>query len=138
MVCGEARLWLKRCGYPLPPKNTNLSARTYATYGVACDPQPGAIGVIPRGNSGWQGHVFVIEKVRPDGRWDTIGGNQGTLGAVTRAILDPRKAQVLGVRKPVEATVPALRHAGSTESSRRTGWRCRAGSACSRRRPWPR
>lgn len=107
---------LKRCGYPVPPKNVNLSARTYATYGVACDPQPGAIGVIPRGKAGsWMGHVFVIERVRPDGRWDTIGGNQGTLGAVTRAIVDPRKVQVLGVRKPVEATVPALRKAGSTE-----------------------
>jgi uncharacterized protein (TIGR02594 family) len=100
---------LKRCGYPIPPKANNLTARTYTTYGVGCDPQPGAIGIIPRGTSGWQGHVFLIEQVLPDGRWQTIGGNQGALGEVSRAIIDPRKTEVLAVRKPIEATVEALR-----------------------------
>src|SRR5262245_58785342 len=50
---------LKRCGYPIPPKANNLTARSYCTYGVACEPDPGVIGVIPRGNSSWQGHVFL-------------------------------------------------------------------------------
>ena len=105
---------LKRSGYPIPPKNINLSARSYMTYGVACDPQPGAIAVIARGTSGWQGHVFVIEEVLGNGTWQTIGGNQGAIGAVTRAIVDPHKVKVLGVRLPVPATVPAVREAGST------------------------
>jgi hypothetical protein len=87
----------------------NLTARPYCTYGVACEPEPDAICVIPRGTSGWQGHVFIIEQVQSDGTWVTIGGNQGTVGEVSRAIVDPRKTQVLAVRKPVEATVEALR-----------------------------
>lgn len=108
---------LKRRGYPIPPKETNLLARTYATYGVATTPGPGAIAVIPRGNSGWMGHVFVIEEIKADGRWQTIGGNQGRegYGKVSRAVVDPRTTRVLGVRRPVEASAPALRKAGSTE-----------------------
>lgn len=107
---------LKRCGYPIPPTNVNLTARSYATYGVDCKPQPGAIGVIPRGTSGWQGHVFVIEEVLANGTWQTIGGNQGRegYGKVSRVIVDPQKVKILGVRLPVPATVKDLRAAGST------------------------
>jgi uncharacterized protein (TIGR02594 family) len=108
---------LKRCGHTIPPKDVNLLARSYCTYGVACEPQPGAIGVVPRGNSSWMGHVFVIEEILPDGRWQTIGGNQGKegYGKVSRAVVDPKTTTILAVRKPVAATVPDLRKAGSTE-----------------------
>src|SRR5262249_43061250 len=72
---------------------------------------------IARPGASWMGHVFVIEEVKPDGTWETIGGNQGRegYGKVSRETVDPHKAKVLGVRLPVAATVSALRQAGSTE-----------------------
>jgi uncharacterized protein (TIGR02594 family) len=114
---------LKRAGFPIPPKANNLLARSYTTYGIACEPKPGAIGIIPRGKSGWQGHVFVVEEIKPDGTWVTIGGNQGPsgFGKVSRAIVDPKKTEILATRWPVAATVPDLRGAGSTEIKKGDG-----------------
>ena len=107
---------LVECGLPIPPTNVNMMARSFLNYGVACEPQPGAIAIWPRG-TGWQGHVNVVETVTADGKVVCIGGNQsGKAGgdAVTRTKpQDPSKA--LGFRMPVPATVPALRKAGSTE-----------------------
>jgi uncharacterized protein (TIGR02594 family) len=103
---------LLECKLPVPPTNVNLLARSYLTYGVACEPKPGAIAIWPRGDSAWQGHVNIVEKVLADGRVVCIGGNQSD--AVTRAApRDPGEA--LGFRWPVAATVKALRDAGSTE-----------------------
>ena len=106
-------------GLPMPPVNVNLMARSFLTWGVKVeldDVQPGDIAVWPRGNSSWQGHVNVVEKVA-DLFVSCIGGNQSGLkggDAVTRA--KPRaKSEALGFRRPVAATVPALRAAGSRE-----------------------
>jgi uncharacterized protein (TIGR02594 family) len=106
---------LVECDLPVPPRDVNMLARSYLSYGVRCDPQPGAIAVWPRGKS-WQGHVNVVEAVLPDGRVVCIGGNQSAKGgdAVTRTgPLDPKTA--LDFRMPVAATVADLRRSGSTE-----------------------
>lgn len=106
---------LVECGLPIPPRDINMMARSYLSYGVKSDPVPGAIAIWPRG-TGWQGHVNVVESVTPDGKVICIGGNQSGMAndAVTRTKpQDPSKA--LGFRMPVPATIPALRKAGSTE-----------------------
>lgn len=106
---------LKDAGLPIPARNVNLLARSYLTYGVKCEPKPGAIAVWPRGKA-WQGHVNIVESVTPDGKVICIGGNQSMRGgdAVTRTKpQDP--AGALDFRWPVAPTVPELRKAGSTE-----------------------
>ena len=103
---------LVECGLPTPPRNVNLMARSFLSYGVAYGPKPGAIAVWPRGKSSWQGHVNVVERVLEDGRVVCIGGNQNN--AVTRTKpLDP--ATALDFRMPIAATVQDLRRAGSSE-----------------------
>jgi len=103
---------LKAAGLPIPPTNVNLMARSYCTYGVKCEPKPGAIAIWPRGKSSWQGHVNIVETVTDDGKVVCIGGNQSD--AVTRTKpLDPKAA--LDFRWPVAASVPELRKSGSTE-----------------------
>lgn len=103
---------LKACAMPIPPRNVNLLARSYLTYGIPCTPKPGAIAIWPRGKSSWQGHVNVVESVTADGKVVCIGGNQSN--AVTRTKpQDPSTA--LGFRWPVAPTVPDLRKSGSTE-----------------------
>ena len=108
-------------GLPTPAHNVRMMARSWLTWGVKVDPKsvaPGDVAVWSRGDPrGWQGHVNVVEAVKPDGRVICVGGNQSTgkgYDAVTRTTpQDPRKA--LGFRRAVPATVPALRSAGSTE-----------------------
>lgn len=107
---------LKECSLPIPPRDVNMLARSYLTYGVKCEPQPGAIAIWPRGKSSWQGHVNVVESVTDDGKVICIGGNQSRKGgdSVTRTKpLDP--AGALDFRMPIKPTVPDLRKAGSTE-----------------------
>lgn len=106
---------LKECGLPIPPRDVNMLARSYLSYGVRCKPQPGAIAVWPRGKA-WQGHVNIVESVTDDGKVICIGGNQSKKGgdAVTRTKpMDP--AGALDFRMPIKPTVPDLRKAGSTE-----------------------
>ncbi|MBS0244193.1 MAG: CHAP domain-containing protein [Proteobacteria bacterium] len=107
---------LKACSLPIPPREVNMLARSYLSYGVHCEPKPGAIAIWPRGKA-WQGHVNVVESVTADGKVICIGGNQSTGkggDAVTRTKpLDPKAA--LDFRWPIAATVPELRKAGSTE-----------------------
>ena len=101
---------LKAAGYPIPPKDVCLMARSYCTYGVACEPKRGAIVVFPRGNSTWQGHVGVVVEVQGD-QVKYIAGNQSDqVGYGTAPI-----AHALAFRWPVKPTVPDLRKAGSTE-----------------------
>jgi len=55
-----------------------LTARSYLDWGVLVavhDAQPGDIGVIPRGSSSWQGHVFFIDRIEGAWVWG-LGGNQ--------------------------------------------------------------
>ena len=74
-----------------------LTARSYLDWGVpveVADAQPGDIGVIPRGTSSWQGHVFFIDRI--DGPWVWgLGGNQDDAVNVKRYPV----AKLLGVRR---------------------------------------
>jgi uncharacterized protein (TIGR02594 family) len=102
---------LARAGLQLPPHDVRLLARSYLTWGMACEPQPGAIGIWPRGAS-WQGHVGIVVDVdHAAGTCRLIAGNQGNAVSVQAYKLDT----ALGFRWPVAPTVPALRRAGSTE-----------------------
>jgi uncharacterized protein (TIGR02594 family) len=100
---------LARAGFPLPPTNVNLMARSYLTYGVALDaPKVGCIGIWPRGDS-WQGHVGIVTKVNKTSV-TIIAGNQGN--AISYGVYAIKTA--LGWRWPVAATVRDLKDAGST------------------------
>jgi uncharacterized protein (TIGR02594 family) len=103
--------WLKRSGYPLPPRSTNLMARAYLNYGAKLDaPRVGCIAVFPRGLPP-QGHVGIVEEVRADGMIMVIAGNVGN-----RVASEPRPAaKALGFRWPVKAEAKALKSAGAPE-----------------------
>lgn len=106
-------------GLPVPPLNVRMMARSYLTWGIGVPLNaiaPGDVSVWPRGDpAGWQGHVNVVQDVRrvSETRIEVrcIGGNQGGLkggDAVTLSSwTDASKA--LGFRRPVPATVEALR-----------------------------
>jgi uncharacterized protein (TIGR02594 family) len=56
----------------------DLTARSYLKWGVPVDvrdAQQGDIGIIPRGSSAWQGHVFFIDRIA-NGKVYALGGNQ--------------------------------------------------------------
>jgi uncharacterized protein (TIGR02594 family) len=108
-------------GLPMPPLNVRMLARSFLTWGVKVpieNVQPGDVTVWPRG-AAWQGHVNIVKEVRAVGarvEVRCIGGNQGGLKGGDAVTLtgwqDASKA--LDFRRPVPATVPALRKAGST------------------------
>jgi uncharacterized protein (TIGR02594 family) len=63
-----------------------LTARSYLNWGIPveiADAQPGDIGVIPRGSSSWQGHVFFIDRIEGAWVWG-LGGNQSDAVNVKR------------------------------------------------------
>lgn len=74
-----------------------LNARSYLDWGVPVDiaeARQGDIGVIPRGSSGWQGHVFFIDRVEGQWVWG-LGGNQDDAVTVKRYPV----SKLLGVRR---------------------------------------
>ena len=74
-----------------------LTARSYLDWGVpveVTDAQSGDIGVIPRGSSSWQGHVFFIERIEGGWVWG-LGGNQSDAVNIKRY----PKSKLLGVRR---------------------------------------
>ena len=74
-----------------------LNARSYLDWGVPVemsDARQGDIGVIPRGTSGWQGHVFFIDRMEGAWVWG-LGGNQDDAVNVKRYPV----AKLLGVRR---------------------------------------
>ena len=74
-----------------------LTARSYLDWGVPveiAEAQPGDIGVIPRGSSSWQGHVFFIERIEGAWVWG-LGGNQSDAVNVKRYPV----SKLLGVRR---------------------------------------
>jgi len=74
-----------------------LTARSYLDWGIPVavhDAQPGDIGVIPRGSSSWQGHVFFIDRIEGAWVWG-LGGNQSDAVNVKRYPV----AKLLGVRR---------------------------------------
>jgi hypothetical protein len=58
------------------------------------DAEPGDIGVIPRGSSSWQGHVFFIDRIEAQWVWG-LGGNQDDAVNVKRYPV----SKLLGVRR---------------------------------------
>jgi uncharacterized protein (TIGR02594 family) len=74
-----------------------LTARSYLDWGIPIevpDAQQGDIGIIPRGTSSWQGHVFFIDRM--EGKWVwSLGGNQDDAVNVKRYPV----AKLLGVRR---------------------------------------
>jgi uncharacterized protein (TIGR02594 family) len=74
-----------------------LTARSYLDWGVpieTADAQQGDIGVIPRGKSRWQGHVFFIDRIEGQWVWG-LGGNQDDAVSVKRFPV----SKLLGVRR---------------------------------------
>lgn len=74
-----------------------LTARSYLDWGIPVDlaeTQPGDIGVIPRGTSSWQGHVFFIDRIEGPWVWG-LGGNQSDAVNVKRYPI----SKLLGVRR---------------------------------------
>lgn len=74
-----------------------LTARSYLDWGVpieVTEAKKGDIGVIPRGTSRWQGHVFFIDRIEDGWVWG-LGGNQGDAVTVKRYPV----AKLLGVRR---------------------------------------
>ena len=74
-----------------------LTARSYLDWGIPveiADAQPGDIGVIPRGSSSWQGHVFFIERIEGAWVWG-LGGNQSDAVNVKRYPV----SKLLGIRR---------------------------------------
>jgi len=74
-----------------------LTARSYLDWGIPIevqDAQQGDIGIIPRGTSSWQGHVFFIDRIEGEWVWG-LGGNQDDAVNVTRYPV----AKLLGVRR---------------------------------------
>lgn len=99
-------------GLPLPPRATNLMARSYLTYGTKlAAPKPGAIAVWERGKPPF-GHVNIVEHVDlKAGTVVCIDGNVGNrVTRTTRQISD-----ALAFRWPVAAEKRDLIAAGSTE-----------------------
>jgi len=74
-----------------------LTARSYLDWGIPIevpDAQQGDIGIIPRGTSSWQGHVFFIDRM--EGKWVWgLGGNQDDAVNVKRYPV----SKLLGVRR---------------------------------------
>ena len=74
-----------------------LNARSYLDWGVPVemsDARQGDIGVIPRGTSGWQGHVFFIDRLEGAWVWG-LGGNQDDAVNVKRYAV----SKLLGIRR---------------------------------------
>lgn len=85
---------LSKAGYR---DTDSLLARSYLKYGVACDPQKGAIAIFPRGNDPTFGHVGIVDDYHEatDTVW-LVSGNEGD--AVKRSPYPRKKA--LGFRMP--------------------------------------
>ena len=91
-----------------------LNARSYLDWGEpveVTDARHGDIGVIPRGASSWQGHVFFIDRVEGQWVWG-LGGNQDDAVTVKRypvsKLLGVRRARNVAPR--VEMSVEAVQH----------------------------
>lgn len=91
--CGFFVAWaLKEAGLPYPKEFPR--AASFRTYGTACAPQLGAIGVKARKGGN---HVFFIVGETPDKRYfKALGGNQSN--AVN--IMDIAKSDVDAIRWP--------------------------------------
>lgn len=86
-----------------------LTARSYLDWGMpveVADAQQGDIGVIPRGRSSWQGHVFFIDRIEGAWVWG-LGGNQDDAVNVKRYPV----SKLLGVRRAAPVVLPVTQAA---------------------------
>jgi uncharacterized protein (TIGR02594 family) len=91
-----------------------LTARSYLDWGVpveVADAQQGDIGVIPRGRSSWQGHVFFIDRIEGAWVWG-LGGNQDDAVNVKRYPV----SKLLGVRRAAPVVLPVTQAATRAET----------------------
>jgi uncharacterized protein (TIGR02594 family) len=111
VVVDDATAWcaafvgamLKRAG--IKPSGS-LLARSYLKWGQEvpiAQAKRGDIGIIPRGDSTWQGHVFFIDRI-VGGRVYALGGNQSDSVNVTTY----PAASLLGVRRVPAAEKPPV------------------------------
>jgi uncharacterized protein (TIGR02594 family) len=69
------------------------TARSYLNFGVSTKPRPGAIVILRRGNSSWQGHVgFYINSA--GALIELLGGNQNNQVSIAKY----GKKNILGYR----------------------------------------
>ena len=97
---------------PLPVRDRRLLARGYADIGIDArrDPKPGDIIIIPRGRA-WEGHAMQIDEVQSSlRRYKCVGSNQADTTSYAYVSFD---ADIVAIRRPVPATIKALRAAGS-------------------------
>ena len=97
----------------------SLLARSYLKWGDAVsikDIRQGDIGIIPRGGSTWQGHVFFIDKIA-NGKVYALGGNQrdavniqtypvASLIGVRRATSLQKAQTTVAAGKPATTPIP--------------------------------
>jgi uncharacterized protein (TIGR02594 family) len=90
-----------------------LTARSYLDWGDPVEfaqARQGDIGVIPRGRSTWQGHVFFIDRIEGAWVWG-LGGNQDNAVNVKRYPV----SKLLGVRRATLVALPVTQ--AETQSS---------------------
>lgn len=86
---------LDAAGLPYPGKGEFARALSWVSYGVACTPRVGAVGVKKR-NGG--GHVFIIIGETPDGRFfKVLEGNANNMVRIG----DVAKVDVIATRWPL-------------------------------------
>jgi uncharacterized protein (TIGR02594 family) len=100
--CAAFAGWcLAEVGMAIPPKETNLMARSYLRYGQKLEAaKPGAIVVKARGKPPF-GHVGIVEEVNEDGSFTVIAGNSSN--KVKREKWVPSDPLPGGIRWPVKA-----------------------------------
>lgn len=97
---------------PLPIRDRRLLARGYSDIGIDArrDPKPGDIIIIPRGKA-WEGHVMQIDEVQSSlRRYKCVGSNQADATSHAFVGFDD---EIVAIRRPIPATVEALKKAGS-------------------------
>lgn len=91
-----------------------LTARSYLDWGMpveVADARQGDIGVIPRGRSSWQGHVFFIDRIEGAWVWG-LGGNQDDAVNVKRYPV----SKLLGVRRVAPVVLPVTQAAARVDT----------------------
>lgn len=91
-----------------------LTARSYLDWGIpveVADARQGDIGVIPRGRSSWQGHVFFIDRIEGTWVWG-LGGNQDDAVNIKRYPV----SKLLGVRRVAPVVLPVTQAATRAET----------------------
>jgi uncharacterized protein (TIGR02594 family) len=107
---------LKRSGFE---PSGSLAARSYEAWGVGLkDPVLGCVCTKKRGNSSWQGHVFLVVGLSADGKTVFgLGGNQSD--AVTVAAF--KRSEVTSFRWPSNLPIPTTTKLPTTVAGAKAG-----------------